>query len=200
MSDSEQNRHPDGPKRSFSGDVAVATEIAKSAFEPREGNKLCFAVVYLAPGDYHRYHSPTAWVVERRRHFAGELFSVSPWMVGKLADLFVLNERVALLGRWRYGFFSMIPVGATNVGSIRVNFDSVRFVNFRLLFTLLASIRLPPSPTSPTPSLRLPHISAHSIALHASSSSKSSFLTLPSFSPVPPNQLPFPPRSSGNVQ
>ncbi|GAA5843196.1 hypothetical protein JCM9279_001891 [Rhodotorula babjevae] len=124
ISDAEANQHRDAPKRSLSGDVAVATEIAKAAFEPREGNKLCFAVIYLAPGDYHRFHSPTNWVVERRRHFAGELFSVSPWMVGKLADLFVLNERVALLGRWRYGFFSMTPVGATNVGSIRVNFDS----------------------------------------------------------------------------
>ncbi|GAA5915000.1 hypothetical protein JCM5296_004525 [Sporobolomyces johnsonii] len=124
MSHKEQNLQRDGPKRTLNGDVAVATEIAKSAFEPREGNKLCFAVIYLAPGDYHRYHSPTNWVVERRRHFAGELFSVSPWMVGKLSDLFVLNERVALLGRWRYGFFAMVPVGATNVGSIRVNFDS----------------------------------------------------------------------------
>ncbi|GAA5823254.1 hypothetical protein JCM11251_007538 [Rhodosporidiobolus azoricus] len=125
LTDSEQNRQRDGPKRSLSGDVAVAKEIAKAAFEPtKEGNKLCFAVIYLAPGDYHRFHSPTSWVVERRRHFAGELFSVSPWMVGKLADLFVLNERVALLGRWRYGFFGMTPVGATNVGSIRVNFDS----------------------------------------------------------------------------
>ncbi|GAA5894566.1 hypothetical protein JCM6882_004851 [Rhodosporidiobolus microsporus] len=124
MTDAEQNRQRDGPKRSLSGDVAIATELAKSAFEPREGNKLCFAVIYLAPGDYHRFHSPASWVVERRRHFAGELFSVSPWMVGKLADLFVLNERVALLGRWRHGFFSMIPVGATNVGSIRINFDS----------------------------------------------------------------------------
>ncbi|GAA6061011.1 hypothetical protein JCM10212_001067 [Sporobolomyces blumeae] len=121
---SMQGDRPGAPKRTISGDMAVAKEIAKGAVQPREGNKLCFTVIYLAPGDYHRYHSPTNWVVERRRHFAGELFSVSPWMVGKLSDLFVLNERVALLGRWRYGFFSMTPVGATNVGSIRVNFDS----------------------------------------------------------------------------
>ncbi|KAG8983665.1 phosphatidylserine decarboxylase 1, partial [Tulasnella sp. 427] len=71
------------------------------------------------------FHSPTAWVVERRRHSAGELFSVSPFLVKRLANLFVLNERVALLGQWRYGFFGMVPVGATNVGSIKVNFDKL---------------------------------------------------------------------------
>lgn len=55
----------------------------------------------------------------------GDLFSVSPWMVKRLENLFVLNERVVLLGRWRYGFFSMVPVGATNVGSIKIDFDQV---------------------------------------------------------------------------
>ena len=46
-------------------------------------------------------------------------------MAKRLENLFVLNERVAMLGRWRHGFFSMIPVGATNVGSIKINFDQV---------------------------------------------------------------------------
>lgn len=89
----------------------------------RPGHSLFFTVIYLAPGDYHRFHSPTAWVVEKRRHFIGELFSVSPYIAKRLENLFVLNERVALLGRWKYGFFSMVPVGATNVGSIKINFD-----------------------------------------------------------------------------
>jgi phosphatidylserine decarboxylase len=82
-----------------------------------------YCVIYLAPGDYHRYHSPVPWVVERRRHFAGELYSVSPYLQRTLPGLFTLNERVVLLGRWRWGFFSYTPVGATNVGSIVVNFD-----------------------------------------------------------------------------
>ncbi|EFY85389.1 phosphatidylserine decarboxylase proenzyme 1 precursor [Metarhizium acridum CQMa 102] len=88
-----------------------------------KSTSLYYAVIYLAPGDYHRFHSPTNWVVERRRHFAGELYSVSPYLQRTLPGLFTLNERVVLLGRWRYGFFSYVPVGATNVGSIKINFD-----------------------------------------------------------------------------
>ncbi|KAF9152404.1 phosphatidylserine decarboxylase 1 [Linnemannia schmuckeri] len=97
----------------------------------RPGNALFFCVIYLAPGDYHRFHSPTNWVAETRRHFSGELYSVSPWMVKQLQDLFVLNERVVLLGKWRHGFFSMVPVGATNVGSIVLNFDKELRTNRR---------------------------------------------------------------------
>lgn len=95
------------------------TQIA----QPRPGNRLFFCVIYLAPGDYHRFHSPVSWVVEARRHIPGDLYSVSPYVAQRLPNLFLLNERVALLGRWRHGFFGMVPVGATNVGSIRINFD-----------------------------------------------------------------------------
>jgi len=107
------------------------TTVLGGKEKPTPETALYFVVIYLAPGDYHRFHSPTSWVVERRRHFAGELFSVSPFVAQRLADLFVLNERVTLLGRWRYGFFSMIPVGATNVGSIKINFDQALRTNVR---------------------------------------------------------------------
>lgn len=94
-----------------------------AAAKEKSSTALFYVVVYLAPGDYHRFHSPTSWVVEKRRHFAGELFSVSPYLQRTLPGLFTLNERVVLLGRWRWGFFSFTPVGATNVGSIKINFD-----------------------------------------------------------------------------
>ncbi|KAJ3341095.1 phosphatidylserine decarboxylase 1 [Gonapodya sp. JEL0774] len=105
-----------------SGTTSSSTSAPHPSFL-KPDHALYFAVVYLAPGDYHRFHSPVEWVVERSRHFVGELYSVSPWMARSLGNLFALNERVAMLGRWRYGFFSMVSVGATNVGSIKLNFD-----------------------------------------------------------------------------
>ena len=53
---------------------ALASRTGKSrrgSVRVKPGNALFFAVIYLAPGDYHRFHSPTAWVVEKRRHFQG---------------------------------------------------------------------------------------------------------------------------------
>ncbi|KAL1598650.1 phosphatidylserine decarboxylase 1 [Paraconiothyrium brasiliense] len=117
--------HPSS-EAEVSADLALS-ESARPWWAPGNSIKtptaLYYCVIYLAPGDYHRFHSPVSWVVESRRHFAGELFSVSPYLQRTLPGLFTLNERVVLLGRWKWGFFSYTPVGATNVGSIKINFD-----------------------------------------------------------------------------
>lgn len=44
--------------------------IGKRSTQGRTGNKL-FSAIYLSP-DYHRFHSPTNWVLEKRRHFMGD--------------------------------------------------------------------------------------------------------------------------------
>ena len=101
-----------------------------SNVEPKN-TELYFAVIYLSPGDYHHYHSPIDWVCKKRRYFPGQLFSVSPYFQRNFPNLFVLNERVALLGYWKHGFFSMTPVGATNVGSIKLSFDQELVTNVK---------------------------------------------------------------------
>ncbi|XP_029108440.1 phosphatidylserine decarboxylase proenzyme, mitochondrial isoform X1 [Scleropages formosus] len=95
----------------------------------KEGNELFHCVVYLAPGDYHCFHSPTDWRVAHRRHFPGSLMSVNPGVARWIKELFCHNERVVLSGEWTYGFFSLTAVGATNVGSIRIYFDKELHTN-----------------------------------------------------------------------
>ncbi|CAK6982591.1 phosphatidylserine decarboxylase proenzyme%2C mitochondrial [Scomber scombrus] len=109
-----------GPQQGRSTDSA---ESFRDRLLTSPENQLFHVVVYLAPGDYHCFHSPVDWRVQNRRHFPGSLMSVNPGVARWIKELFVLNERVALTGQWEHGFFSLTAVGATNVGSIRVYFD-----------------------------------------------------------------------------
>ncbi|EHH20165.1 phosphatidylserine decarboxylase proenzyme, mitochondrial isoform X2 [Chlorocebus sabaeus] len=102
---------------------AASCDSFKNQLVTREGNELYHCVIYLAPGDYHCFHSPTDWTVSHRRHFPGSLMSVNPGMARWIKELFCHNERVVLTGDWKHGFFSLTAVGATNVGSIRIYFD-----------------------------------------------------------------------------
>ncbi|XP_048775181.1 phosphatidylserine decarboxylase proenzyme, mitochondrial-like isoform X1 [Ostrea edulis] len=97
----------------------------------KPGNKLYHCVVYLAPGDYHRFHSATKWTINYRRHFPGELLSVNPGVARWIHGLFVLNERVTYMGEWEHGFFSYTAVGATNVGSIKIYSDQEMMTNVK---------------------------------------------------------------------
>jgi phosphatidylserine decarboxylase len=87
------------------------------------GNKLLFTIIYLGPGDYHRFHSPTSFQTHFRRHIAGWLEPVKPAYVYEHKDVFKDNERVNLLGTWEKGFFSISFVGALNVGSVQLHYD-----------------------------------------------------------------------------
>ncbi|KRY41209.1 Succinate dehydrogenase [ubiquinone] flavoprotein subunit, mitochondrial [Trichinella spiralis] len=97
-------------------------EIPGIDFEEKM-TSLYSCVIYLAPGDYHGFHSPVDWNVTFRRHIAGNLLSVGQRIVQRVSNLYCLNERVHLIGHWLHGFFSMCAVGATNVGSINIVFE-----------------------------------------------------------------------------
>jgi len=91
---------------------------------PEHPTSLFQCIIYLSPGDYHRIHFPTDCTIDKRRHFPGTLFPVSYPFLKMIPSLFALNERVVLMGGWPEGFFSLTAVGAYNVGSIGLKFDS----------------------------------------------------------------------------
>jgi phosphatidylserine decarboxylase len=91
---------------------------------PSHPPSLFQCIIYLSPGDYHRIHFPADCSIHKRRHFPGTLFPVNYPFLKMIPSLFALNERVVLMGQWPEGFFSLTAVGAYNVGSISLNFDT----------------------------------------------------------------------------
>ncbi|XP_072758443.1 phosphatidylserine decarboxylase proenzyme, mitochondrial [Anoplolepis gracilipes] len=114
--------------RQFLGDVnkstsnKIADDYVNSLLKNPD-NRLYQLIIYLAPGDYHRFHSPTDWNIKLRRHFPGKLLSVNPKILKFMPNLFSLNERVVYIGEWTNGFMAYTAIGATNVGSIRIYCD-----------------------------------------------------------------------------
>lgn len=49
--------------------------------EIRPGHDLYYFVMYLAPGDYHGFHSSADWTIKYRRHFPGK------WMTRSLGQI-----------------------------------------------------------------------------------------------------------------
>lgn len=54
---------------------------------------------------------------------------VKPSYVNSHKDVFKQNERVNIFGRWEQGFYFESAVGATNVGSIKLDFDEEVLTN-----------------------------------------------------------------------
>jgi phosphatidylserine decarboxylase len=86
-----------------------------------------FATLYLSPRDYHRFHSPCAVRVERLTYLPGTLWPVNRLGLEGVDGLFAQNERICAFMRTEPGdaLLCLVAVGATLVGKVRVNFDSL---------------------------------------------------------------------------
>lgn len=87
------------------------------------GNEVHYAVLYLAPGNYHRVHTPCDATFQTGRHIYGECLPLRSWVLSRVDDVFGINERVVLSGRWALGQLFLVLVGAANVGNIFLDFD-----------------------------------------------------------------------------
>ncbi len=77
-----------------------------------------FATIYLSPRDYHRIHMPYAGKLKRVIHIPGRLFSVAPYTVTTVPELFARNERVVCIFDTAFGEMIMVLVGAMFVSSM----------------------------------------------------------------------------------
>src|SRR5210317_1412028 len=76
-----------------------------------------FTTVYLSPRDYHRVHMPLEGHLQRMIHVPGRLFSVAPYTVRQVPNLFARNERVISIFDTEFGPLVMVLVGAMLVSS-----------------------------------------------------------------------------------
>ena len=77
-----------------------------------------FFTIYLSPRDYHRVHMPVQGKLLRMIHVPGKLFSVAPYTVRQIPDLFARNERVVCIFDTAWGPLAQVLVGAMLVGSM----------------------------------------------------------------------------------
>lgn len=95
-----------------------------------------FATVYLSPRDYHRIHMPLAGSLISTLHVPGKLYSVAPFTVEGIPNLFARNERLVCRFETERGPMAVVMVGAVNVSGIE---------------TVWRGVEVPPYATSPTP-------------------------------------------------
>jgi phosphatidylserine decarboxylase len=84
-----------------------------------------FHTIYLSPRDYHRVHMPMSGHLQGMIHVPGRLFSVAPYNVSRVPDIFARNERVISLFDTRHGPMAIILVGAMLVSSIETTWSGV---------------------------------------------------------------------------
>lgn len=91
-----------------------------------------FVTYYLSPRDYHRVHSPVTGYITQIQYCTGDLWPVNQWALENIPELYSENERIYVEIATENGPVGVVFVGATNVGSIVLNFDKKIFTNWKL--------------------------------------------------------------------
>ena len=121
-----------------------------------EGGK--FLTYYLCPADYHRVHSPAAGSLVSARHIPGLLWPVNEWSVHNVRRLFNLNERVVLNFLTPRGRWSLVMVGATNVGHMTITLDPSITTNRWMWHAPTGREYMPPLPVKSGEELGMFHL------------------------------------------
>jgi len=90
-----------------------------------------FLTVYLSPTDYHRIHTAVAGKVTGYTYVPGTLFPVNPFGVRAVQGLFAKNERLITYFDTQAGEVALVKVGATIVGSVKVEYDETLGTNVK---------------------------------------------------------------------
>ena len=78
-----------------------------------------FITLYLSPKDYHRVHAPLTGTLVDSIYVPGKLFSVDPYTVNNLPNLFLRNERLVTVYETAFGALALVMVGAMIVAGIQ---------------------------------------------------------------------------------
>jgi len=99
-------------------------DVGELVGDPRDAARYAggeFAVVYLAPRDYHRVHAPADGNITLVRGLPGDLFPVNSIGERHIPQLFVRNQRAAIvIDTPGLGRVTVVMVGAVIVGRITV--------------------------------------------------------------------------------
>jgi phosphatidylserine decarboxylase len=130
----ESGRVQDGLLLQLKGRPYSLAELLGDAKLARHFEGGRFATFYLAPRDYHRFHTPCTLRVLRAIHIPGTLWPVNSIGLEGVDGLFAQNERIVALMSMdtavseadaRSPNLCLVAVGAMMVGCVRLAFDDL---------------------------------------------------------------------------
>lgn len=85
-----------------------------------------YLTIYLSPSHYHRIHAPISGDIKSLCYIPGKLYPVNPFAINNIDCIFAKNERLITIVKSEiFGNVAVVKVGATNVGKIKVVYDSI---------------------------------------------------------------------------